>query len=318
MKKLFIVAAAVIFGSVLFAQEEEKQTPNFKNYLVPSLNFATVQTDDYDYMFNPVVNLSFFRQKSEGVESKQPDSILFSAGYGQSIFTKGFGEDKINQFHTFGLVFQMINGKKTTMGAFSSKGYFNVHDFKAEYLTGYYGLAFEIAKTEHCSFSLGLMTLFGDNGYKFEDTNLYIMPFPLISITLNYQFFECSIGSTGFNVSIFPKAIVRLDTSFVPVFNGKPRDFTFDAALVASPFRKTKIGDAITVSAGLSHGKSEVFVDKDEKYGMHFYTAYGQIKCFGVTLKGGYNFGGEWLYNKEVTGDMTNGLFASASIAFKL
>ncbi len=325
MKRIIVLLACAKMCCALFANEAGvgasseavEKSPDFQNHLIPNVSLTVVQTDDKDYLFNPSGGVQFMRIKTGQVDSWQPDFFSVNANYGQYKFTQGIGSDKDKNFYEFDLTGNAVWGKNTFVAIFGSGGY--VNDFKAALLTGAFIYNRQFIKTKHVTFEAGCGISIGDTGEKIEGVEIWAMPVITLGLKFDSEYFQAYTGFMGapvLNFTVMPNSIVRLKASASLTGTDSIRDVVFDAAVVCSPFKYTKLGENITVSSGLMHSKSKVAYDVKEKYGIHYFTAYGEIDAKLLTLRAGYNFGGEWIHKKDVTGDMKNGLFASASVKY--
>lgn len=320
--KKFLSMIMVLFMAVTFifaeepAEEElaasdesesQENVPDFKNTFIPGVDFNMLQFDDSEYIFTPAFSFGFVRAKSEGVDSCAPDLFMLSVNSSYAFFTKSIVPEGDKYFNSFGIAEKMVWGKNTFGFSFGTMGM--VDDVKFDYLVAGLNYCRQFVKTDHFSFAAGIGIMSGSSVEP-----IGVLPLPVLEFAYKAKYFEstASLGSVKFTV--LPNAIVRFNAS-ASMTDTEINDKTlkYDCAIACSPFRYTKAGDLITVSAGLMHDRQSFVTDVDENYGMHFYTAYGEIDAKFITLRGGYNFGGEWLHKKDVTGDMKNGMFVSLS-----
>ena len=287
--------------------EDKENEPDFTNIFVPGVDFKMLQFDDSEYIFTPAFSFGFVRTKSEGVDSCAPDLFMIQAECSNAFFTKSIVPEGDKIFESFGISEKLVWGKNSFGFSFGTMGM--VDDVDLEYLVAGLSYSRQFVKGEHFSFSAGISIASGSSVKP-----IGVMPLPVLEFNYKARYFEYTASMGALKFTVLPQAIVRFNAC-ASMTDTEINDKTlkYDCAIACSPFRYTKAGDLITVSAGLMHDRQSFVTDVDENYGMHFYTAYGEIDAKFITLRGGYNFGGEWLHKKDVTGDMKNGMFVSLS-----
>lgn len=289
----------------------------FQNHLVPVLGFSLLQTAEKDFVLSPSVNLQYIRVKTPGVESHQPDAVVISGGYSQNYFTAGLGPDSVKRLHNISLMGNLSFGKNSFVGMLSSGG--EVPFSSINTVSGALMYMRQLVDNEHIAFSLGGGIMVGDFGIKIKDFNIYVLPLPVFNFSYTNDYFYGSIGMTGMpgiNITLFPKAMFRLNGMLSTAGFKSARDIIFDCSLAYYPLLKTSAKDFLSFSAGVSNSVTSYKLKDKKSYGYQFYSVYGQINASLVNLKAGYNFDGKKLTDGEAVGDMYKGLFASVQAMY--
>ncbi len=309
---LFCVSVAAQENEALELAEDTAAVKPFQNHIIPVLGFDLLQTDQKDFILTPSVNLQYMRVKSPGVESHQPDAIVIAGGYSQNYFTAGLGPDSVKRLHNINLMANLAFGKNTFVGMVSSGG--EAPFSSIDTVTAALMYMRQLVKNEHFDFSLGLGIMAGDFGIKIKNYYLYVLPVPLFNFSYTNDYFYGSIGMTGtpgINITLFPKAMFRLNGSLGASGFSSVRDIVFDCSLACYPLMKTDAKDFLRVSAGLTNNINSYKLKSGKSYGYQSYAVYGEVNAQLVNLRAGYNFNGKTLVDRKESGDMYKGLFAS-------
>ncbi len=297
---------------VVTESENKKIFKDFQNHIVPVLSFQTLQVDEKDFVFTPSATLQFIRTKTPGVKSAQPDSIGIAASYGQSIFTKGIGPEKVKNIHSISLMGSVGFGKNAITLMASNGGQVLFNDISD--VSGGFLYTRQLLKNSSLSLSFGGGIVVADLGLKIAGYKIYALPLPVFSFSYTSKYFygSCSfMGTPGLSIVLFPKAMFRLKGECGISGFKSIRDLTFDCALVYYPLKNTSSGDFLSISAGIMNKKSSFGLKNKDKYSWQYYCVYGELNASVVTLKAGYNFDGKVYKNNEIFSDLQKGLFAS-------
>ncbi len=280
-------------------------------HLIPLAGCKYLQTAEDDYLLSPSAGIQ--------IMNIVPDSGALSASVNYSLdyYNRGFGDEKIKKLHGINLMGSYSWDKNGVTVMLNSKGEVPFSDVKT--LTGIALYTRQIVKTDSFSFVFGGGIAAGDLGKSVKDVNLYALPFPVFSLGYHNDIVSTSLsfmGTPGFNLVLFPEAIVRFDGTVALAGFDSAKDLTFDCALKAYPFKNTAAGEVISFAAGVSNTIETYKLANKDEYGFQYYSAYGELNATFLTLRCGYNFNGSKIFNKEVKGDMYNGIFASVSAMF--
>ena len=332
MKRVFVFVGIIFFACTLVNAQEnvsenleesvqvadesqeknEEEKKDFRNFIIPSLDFNVLQIGEKDFCFSPVASLQFMRIKNSEVISSQPDSILLSASYAPTIFNNGIGDDEVKMLHSLSFVGSVGFNKNLLMALVSSNGEIPFSDIRS--VIGGLLYSRDLIKTDKLSFSLGAGIVFGDFDLNIKGFDIYVIPLPLFS--LNYYSNICDLslslmGPPSFRFTFFPKKMFRFKGSLGIMNFDSIRDLTFDFAFVCYPLNKTSAGDFLSIALGIMNDETS-FVLKDKKeYGWQHYSVYAELDASLVSFKAGYNFNGKNLIDEEAVSDLYKGIFAT-------
>lgn len=279
--------------------------------VIPFAGCKYLQTAEEDYLLSPSAGIQIMSVVSDsGVLST-------SANYSMNYYNRGFGEEKVKYLHGINLTGSYNWDKNGVTVVLGSNGEVPFSDIKT--MMGLALYTRQIVKTESFSFVFGGGIMAGDLDRSIRGVNIYAIPFPVFSLNYHNDFVATSLafmGEPSFSLELFPKSIVRFDGKVSLVGFDSVKDIAFDCAIRAYPFNNTALGEIISIAAGVLNTKETYKLANKDEYGFQYYSAYGELNATFLTLRCGYNFNGSKIFNKEVKGDMYNGIFASVSAMF--
>lgn len=312
MKRIvFLTCIFTVFSTYTFTQ-------NFKHHVMPMVGFDTVQTGDEDFVLSPSARVQFMSMKNEEVVSPLPDRIMLAAGYSQDYYTSGLGPDKVKRIHGCSLMAALAKEKNSGTFMLMSNGEVPFSSLKT--LTGVAMYSHEMIKTDEKKFNLGFGVIVGDFYFEDWDFTLYVIPLPTFSFTYKNDVFETKLavqGPPSISFTLFPESMVRFKSAFGMGGYKSIRDLTFDCALAFYPLANNEDEgkrNFLSISAGVMNTKSDVTLKDNKKYGMQYYTAYGEVNATILKVRCGYNFDGKQYVDNKETGDLKKGLYLSAML----
>ena len=302
MKKLLIIALLCSFVFCAFAAEE------VQNHFIPLAGMKYVQTDSDDYLLSPSGGLQYMRI--------MPESRVFSlaANSSYNYYHRGFGEDGVKSFHGVSLMSSYNSGKNSFTAMIGSQGEVPFSDIKT--VSGALIYCRQIVQNDNFTFIFGGGLVAADFDLTINDFDLYVLPVPVFSLGYKNSWLNSSLsfmGAPTLHIVLFPNAMFRFDGTAALAGVKSARDISFDCALKVYPFINTKAGELVGFSAGVMNSSDSFILKNKDEYGLQYYCAYGEVSATFITLRCGYNFNGVKLLNKEITDDLYNGIYASAS-----
>ncbi len=329
MRKIFFLIFFIsqVFA-IAFAQEESQTQPeqasaqtaqNTRNLFIPAVSFKMLQLDERDFVFSPSANLQYIRIKGQNTEVKGPDMIMAGLSYGQDYFTQGLGPEEVNRIHGCSAMLNITAGKNSFMGMLASNGQVPFSSLKT--LTGALLYSRQFVKTENKTFTTGLGLVVGDFDVNIRGMDIYFFPLPVFSFSYKNDILSTSISMMGppsVKLALFPKSMFRFRGSLGLTGFNSIRDLGFDCAVLCYPFVNAKAKDLFYIAAGIMNKKNTYVLKNKTKYSFQYYSVYGEINATFASLQCGYNFDGKSMIEKEFTGDLYKGLFASLNLMFML
>ena len=325
MKKLLILIILIFQAfAFAFAQEEPEQASaqeaqNPRNLFIPSISFKMLQIDDKDFVFSPAANFQYVRLKGQNTQAKGPDMIMAGLGYSQDYFTQGLGPEEVNRIHGCNVMLNIAAGKNTFVGMLASNGQVPFSSLKT--LMGALLYTRQFVKNENKTFTAGLGLVVGDFDVNIKGMDIYFFPLPVFSFNYKNDVLSTSISKMGppsANLTLFPKSIFRFRASLGLTGFNSIRYLAFDGAVLCYPFVNTKAKDLVYIAAGIMNKKNNYVLKNKTRYSFQYYSVYGEISATFATLQFGYNFDGKRMIEKEITGDLCKGLYASLNLMFML
>lgn len=313
MKKIITIIMFCLCG-FLYAEDanadkaESDEKPQTQNHIISLAGIEYLQTDEDQALLSPSAGLQFMRI--------MPQTGLFTlaANYSLDYYKAGFGADSVKDFHGISLMGNYNAGKNTFMAMLASQGQQPFSDWKT--LTGVFLYNRQLVKNDSFSFILGGGLVIGAFDLKIKDFEVFVLPLPVFSLTYNNYWFKGSLafmGAPSLQVTLFPSSFLRFDGSLSLTGIDSARNIAFDCALKCYPFVNKSLGEALSFSAGLKRAEKTCRLKNKDEYKFNYLSAYGEINATFISLRCGYNFDGVKLVNKEVTGPLYNGIFASAN-----
>ncbi len=322
MKKIFLILTGFcLFCTFAAAQENQIQTDDlqtakvqkdFNNHIIPSIGFQAIQTGTSDFILSPSVSLQFMQIKDKTSQSSRPDLLAAGLSYSQDYYTDGIGPDKINRLHGASIFGNLSKGKNTFTLMLASNGEVPFSSLKS--IAGIVVYVNQLVKTDNFSFSLGAGLVAADFGINIKGQDIYIFPLPLFSLSYNNSVASASLSLMGpptLLLQLFPKSMIRFKGNCGIVGIKSIRDLTFDCALVYYPLYNSPLAEFLSISAGVMNKSSSSVLRDKTRYGIQYYSAYGEINASFVTIRCGYNFNGKKFVEKAAVADLPKGIFAS-------
>ena len=335
MKRTFIkkvFTTLVIFGITAFTVSAQESGENnseqiseastvdapekeFKFNVIPVVGFDMLQLEKESFILTPSGTLQFMRTKNASSTSKQPDMIAGGASYSQSIFTKKIEGYDERQFHSISVFSQVVAGKNTFLLQLAMSGAKPFGSYKN--LNGALMYSRQFIKTDSISLSAGGGVIAADMGLKIGGVELFVIPLPLLQFAYTSEYFNAGfdwVGLPSVNFTLLPHKMFRFKGSCSLGGFDLPADLKFDCAVCCYPLTKTKMGDFMSISAGITNSQKGFKIDNDNSLKYQYYSVYGELGLTLVTLRAGYAFGGKQtltVKKDKFKKDYDGGIFAT-------
>ena len=283
--------------------------------VIPVLGFDMLQLEKESFVLTPSGTLQFMRRKDASSTSRQPDVIAAGASYSQSIFTKKIEGYDERQFHSMSVFAQVAAGKNNFMMQLALSGAKPFDSYKNFNGVLMYGR--QLIKTDSITFTAGGGIIAADLGLKIGSFEPFVIPLPLLQFAYNSEYFNASfdwIGLPSVSLTLLPHKMFRFKGSCSLGGFDLPSDLKFDCAVCCYPLTKTKMGDFMSISAGITNSQKGFKIDNKNSLKYQYYSAYGELSLTLITLRAGYAFGGKQTLtagDEKFKKDYDGGVFAT-------
>jgi hypothetical protein len=188
------------------------------------------------------------------------------------------------------------------------------------------GYGYELIRKENWNLTLGLMLVIGDLGINLPNGALWpLLPLPLARLEFNSSIINFVYDDPELQFTLFPESRVRMtgamrwDTySFHDIHDLKFNSILwyrfFDKAYAAGDFLGAGLG---IQNVGQNNGTDFVLGEKDKKYDMNYYSAFGIVDAGFIKLSGGYIFYSREVYDADYSRPTGKGFFVRLEMLYQ-
>ena len=278
--------------------------------VIPQLDFGILQLEEDSFIYSPSGNFGFKYTKDEDSTSGGPDVIAGSLAYGQDIFSKEISGYEEKNFHKLGAFGKVVTGKNTFLLKVDGRGTKPFESYK-----NFEGLLFyarEIINNDTTSLDIGGGLAATDTGIVIGGLDIFVVPLPMIHFSYKNQIIDAEmewIGMPDAIITLFPKSMFQIHSTFALAGFKLPTDIIGDLALYCYPFREGFLKEIASIAIGASHEVKKFRINTEKSLKYDYFTAYGQLSITALTVRGGYAFGGT---------NYDGGFFATIQAMYKI
>jgi hypothetical protein len=307
----------MVFVAVFCFAEDERLT------IIPLLNYDFVSLENQQF-HAPGGGLIILQGDQEPPLSEKYNTLLVGLLYKPYILKEilpGYSE----LYHDIDFVIEKKAGRHLIQGIFTTYSDKPVYGgFHTTYSSIGYG--YELIRKENLHLTLGLTLGVGDFGINLSNgAMLPLFPMPIIRFGFNSSIVDLSYDHPEFKLTLLPESRIRMTGSVhLDTYNFHDiHDLKFDTILWYRPFDiDFKAGDFLGIGLGIQNtgqndGTDFVLGEKDKKYNMNYYSAFGVLDTGLIKLSGGYIFYGREVYGEDYRRSTGKGFFIKVEMLYQ-